>query len=420
MLNSKSKNQQIDLWVQGYSLLARFLAPFVASFLLFDKNKRKGLKERFGYWTPISQSATQEWIWLHCASVGELKGFEQLIPLLKEHFPTINILITTTTATGKERAAKMADAARLLPFDSLPYLKRSLQKINLKALIIAETELWPCLFYYACANKIPIFIINGRISDRSYKRYQYLKNLLKKLLNKTELICVGNEQAASRYKTLGAPPNKIILTGSSKYDLEDPHWRTPFKVNDLISQKRDKRIMVLGSIRPGEEQIWFPLIREFSQEWIFFVAPRHPERFTYFKENLRQYQIEFDNWSLSPKPFKKDVILVDTIGVLRDLYAIADLAFIGGTLVPIGGHDPVEALARGVPIILGPYVSNIQEICQALAESKILFQTKQTEIKSMRELLSKNYDGLAEICKQIAFAHKGASQRIFSLITERL
>jgi 3-deoxy-D-manno-octulosonic-acid transferase len=403
-----------------YESLTFILAFILAPFFLLKQRGRRRIGERFGLWRmPVS-----EVIWIHAASLGEIAGIVTVIEQLKSKFPESKILVTSTSITGLEKIRDIVDFHKLLPFDSRFFLNVALRRVKITALIISETELWPALINNIYYRKAPIYLINARISDYTIKRYAFFRYLFKHVLSQFKLIMPATVEAKKRLLLLGAQEDKIVITGNSKYDFQ-PVVYNPEELRNLKLRlfSNNQPVLVLGSIRPEEEKVWFPAIRESLSSGALFnvvVAPRHKEKFTYFANVLKDYNFKFQYWSELKNNEKAinstNVILLDTLGDLAGVYAIADLVFIGASLVDIGGHNPIEAAAYGIVICMGPSVRNVREIVSELKTNDAFIEVKTVEDaqNAIRRMLTNeaSFSIMKQNAKKVWEYNFGASEKV--------
>lgn len=363
-----------------YQLLILMAAPLVGTSFLFSPRGKVRLRERFGLGLKL---VSGDYIWVHGASLGELRGALPLIQRIKSSSPECRLLVTATTPTGFKAIdllEKSGDQGalkelniycRLLPFDHELFFSLAFRGVRISAIIIAETEIWPGLFLFARRRGIPISMVNARISDYTIASYRRVVKLMPNLFSSLATVLVADTSSLERFQSLGA--KKVRLTGNMKYDTQ-PSVKSDEQRQRLRDQLpfHEAPILILGSLRPGEELEWFKAIRQQRAAGADFgciVAPRHKEKFEYFADALRKADIAF--WRFSerttwPTDARPDVILLDTFGMLEPFYSVASLVFIGATLVDIGGHNPLEAAAYGVPIVMGPYDSTVREVTEQL------------------------------------------------------
>lgn len=377
-----------------YSLCLTFLFPL--EYFRRPKSLRSyWIKEKFGYITQPLINDVKKNLWIHAVSVGEILA---IYPLVKSLSAEYNIFLTTITDTGKAVAQKrfenLVAGVYYLPFDLQPFLKRFIETINPCALLIVETEIWPNLIDVA-SKKIPVILINGRISEKSFKRYLKAKWFFKRYLNKFSLLLVQEEKYKEYFLKLGVNEEKIIVTGNLKFDL--------------IVEKRDfpeleslpRPFVVLGSSHEPEEVTIAKIFLELDLNGTLIIVPRHPERFatvevhlrslasdkaTFFRYSDLSQKIRLSN--LIPESISKRVILLfDKMGLLGSLYGVCDVAIIGGSFIPHGGQNPLEAIYWKKPVITGPYMSNFPFVEEFWREGGILKTTEQNLGEVLKSLL---------------------------------
>ncbi len=361
-------------------LSALFLVPYYLLRGLRYGKSRRGIRERLGLYSSEQLSAIQSkrTIWVHAVSVGETRAAMTLIKQFRLKYPEFQILVTNVTETGHAVAlkAKEVDLCLFFPFDFSWAVRRALNTVNPELIIIVETELWPNFITQASQSNIPMILVNGRISDRSFPRYRCGRFLLKPILERFSAFCMQSQIDAERIAVLGAPDGRVENTGNLKFD-HDLKKVTAIQVQQQKEQYRlpqQVAIFVAGSTHAGEEKQLLDAYRQISaqidRELILILIPRHPERKreveALLKESKFQYRLRSslqkgDNL-LSPG----EVLLVDTLGEVLDFYSIADLVFVGGSLVPIGGHNLLEAALLAKPVIFGPFIQNFKEISAKL------------------------------------------------------
>ena len=339
-------------------------------------------RERLGIAAVKQPLGNRKRVWIHAASVGEIEAVRPIALGLGREFPGTEIAVTTMTTAGREAARRRipdAIAYQLAPLDS-PFAVRSfLRRLKPDVMLIAETELWPNYFFEAAKAKITIAIINGRISARSAQRYRGIRRLIGEALGHADVILAQTEDDAARYRSLGAPSERVIVTGNTKFDPGD----TAPAIRPLLAEfAASQPILIAGSTAPGEERsviaAYQELLRSFPR-LALIVAPRHLVRAGEAVAILQEVGLPFVQASELASPgqpttseTKADasILLLDTMGELRALYRRATIAFVGGSLEPgRGGQNPAEPAAFGVPVMFGPYHENQREPAQALLET---------------------------------------------------
>jgi 3-deoxy-D-manno-octulosonic-acid transferase len=362
-----------SLMYAAYCAATTCAVPLVTVGLLASARGRRRLGERFGSWRPVGEV---DW-WLHGASVGEVQGLLPFIREIRSARGSDKVFLSATSPTGLERASGTVDQARLLPLDTPLLTKRCLAKVRASRFVLSETELWPALITGVLRQGVPCHIINGRISDYTLKTYRAFRGLFAPLLNNFCSISVPDEEQRQRFLSLGIDPESLHVIGHTKYDssprLSGEDFRSRAREKFFPGIKNETPIIVLGSLRNGEEQVWFPALKSAWDSGLKFkviIAPRHAERFDYFWGEVASLGRLAARWSsgIGTQLGDYDVLLLDTFGVLEEAYAGGDLAFVGATLVDIGGHNPFEPAMYRVPVVVGPYSSVIREPVSLMRE----------------------------------------------------
>jgi 3-deoxy-D-manno-octulosonic-acid transferase len=330
---------------------------------------REGLGERLGKVPPRLQAAAGRTIWIHAVSVGEVLAVSQLVEELRRRFPQDRLVVSTTTAAG-QRLARMRfgeGSVFYFPLDLGFAIHPYLSVLQPRLIVLAETEFWPNFLRLAHTSGARIAVVNARISDRSWPGYGRFRFILKRVLQHIDLFLAQTEEDARRLSDIGAPPERVQVTGNLKFDVTVP--APPAIVGSLRSvfqQSGAGPVVVCGSTVEDEEGL---LLRAFENvlvrhtRAVMILAPRHPERFAEVAQLLDQMGLRFWRRSLwSGDPIAGGVFLVDTIGELASLYALGDVAFVGGSLVPRGGHNIIEPAQHRVPIIVGNHTENFRDI----------------------------------------------------------
>lgn len=350
--------------------------PVLAGMGLVKPKWRSTMLERFGLGGWEKSRSLNAPIWCHAASVGEFGGLVPVLKQLRELQERRDILVTVTTRTGKEQVlqSQLADACSVLPFDQPLCIRSALRTMRPRLLVISETELWPNLLLEVDRRGIPVVLINARISDYSFPRYQAIDWLLRPVLQTVAKIMTQSALDAERFVLLGADPRAVQVAGSTKYDQPpvqfSPGERESFAGGAGIDIRRP--CFVAGSVRPGEEEVvieaYLSAVTQVPGLQLV-IAPRHQERFSAVADLLAAKQIQFARRSAATAGSTAPVLLLDTIGELRKFYGLASVAFVGGTLVDIGGHNPLEPAACSVPVVVGPHTSNVRDAIDSLRKA---------------------------------------------------
>jgi 3-deoxy-D-manno-octulosonic-acid transferase len=321
---------------------------------------RKGVLKALGGTRPI---------WVHAVSVGEVMAAHPLIRELRKRYPGRKLILSTVTVTGNFTAKKRvpeADAVFYFPFDYPWVVRRVIRIISPAIVLIAETELWPNFFRELKRQGIPSALINGRISPRSYGNYLKFKVLFSKVFEQVTLFCMQSDEDAARIKDIGAPPDRVLVTGNLKFDQKITTVQTP-----PVAIAAGRKVITAGSTHRGEEAILletFTRLRKKYPDLVLIIAPRHPERFDEVCGIITNSGYECQRRTRL-KGQVRDVVLLDTIGELRAFYGACDIAFVGGSLVKVGGHNLLEPAAMKKPVIFSRYMFNFKEISEAIIEA---------------------------------------------------
>lgn len=316
-------------------------------------------------------------IWVHAVSVGEVISSELFIQSLRRRYPKAGIIFSTTTPTGQAAARqrlKGVDQFIYFPFD-LPWVTRSVvERISPALFIFLETELWPNFLRTLSKKGIPSILINGRISDRGFRRYRRVRFFLSSVLEEVSLFLMQTERDAEKIRTLGAPSDRVIRTGNMKYDQAASQGvpKEPGTLRTEIGLAPGERLMIAGSTHEGEEESVldaYRIIADAIGPMKLLIAPRHLDRLSRVEELLAQRGMTCVRKTTLDGMRNYEVVLLDTLGELDQYYALADLIFVGGSLVPIGGHNVLEVAAHRKPVFFGPYMSNFKEIADQLKGS---------------------------------------------------
>ena len=373
----------------GYSPLAVYLLYSVLLFIVliliapaywvklrFRRKERLHLRERLGWRLPVRPSGSP-FIWIHAVSVGEVLSLQSFVRELKARFPEGTIGVSTLTGSGRRMAEEKMAAADLLfyvPFDFAGCVRRVLNRMRPDLLILAESEFWPRLLREAGRRGVPVLLANGRISTASGQRMRRLRALMGIILRPVTRFLVQTDRDRFRLIDAGIEPVRIEVAGNLKCEV-----RLPLLSPEEIARGRaelgvrpEDRLLVAGSIHPGEEGLLleaFGRARASGRPVRFVLAPRHPEKFQNLEKDFASSGLLFARQSQPAPGFAWDVLILDTIGELARFYALADAAFIGGSLVPWGGQNLLEPAFYGKPIFFGPHMDNFAALAEAFVEA---------------------------------------------------
>ncbi|HLX00028.1 MAG TPA: 3-deoxy-D-manno-octulosonic acid transferase [Candidatus Acidoferrales bacterium] len=434
-----------------YSFLMA-LGALVAAPYFFIKGLRSGkylsnLSERFGKVPPELTLKSSGCIWIHAVSVGEVLAALPLAKRLKIEFPQTPLVISTTTATGQALAGKridFADGVFYFPFDWAWIVRRVIRAIKPACIIILETEIWPHFLRETRRANVPIVFANGRISDRSFRRHQRLlgalgflaRHFYKNVLANATIFLMQSETDADRVRTLGAPPERVVVTGNLKYDSPQPA-ATPLEswLASAVDRLGRRPLIVAGSVTSGEEPlvlIAFGVLQGQIRNSFLVLAPRKPERFDaaarHIEESHRKYvrrsQLRLAGDDRDALAGDESVLLLDSIGELAGLYGIADAVFIGGSLVPAGGHNLLEPAGFGKPPLFGPSMENFQEVASAFLARGAALQVDSPESLGVAwiELVedAERNRRMGETARSLVEENRGATERTIKRIISLL
>ena len=344
---------------------------------------RRGIRERLGYFTADQMALLQEKsvIWIHAVSVGETRAAIPLLRQLKESYPGHALVLSNVTETGHEIAQDLdcLDLCIFFPFDLSWVTRRALRAISPELIAIVETEIWPNFTRQANKLNIPILLVNGRLSDRSYPRYRYARYFLKPILNCFSAFCMQSQVDTERIISLGAPSRIVENTGNLKFDhvVRDLSHETVKTLKNNYGFPDDAVIVVAGSTHEGEEKILLEafehVVKTLGTKIYLILIPRHPERKKdipgIFKNISFRCRFRSELTSDSPKLTCDEVLVVDTLGEVLSFYSIAELVFVGGSFVPVGGHNLLEASLLSKAVLFGSHIHNFKEISKKLVHA---------------------------------------------------
>lgn len=415
-----------------YSLLLYLMMPLILLYLLLRSVRaadyRKRLGERFGFIQAPNRSGG---ILVHAASMGEVNAAIGLIRALQNQYPDDAFYVTTFTPTGSSRVQELLGDSCFhvyLPFDLPGAVRRFLQRLQPRLVIILETEIWPNLYAQAAENGIPLMISNARISDHSVDSYLRFHRLISETLSRVDCISAQSEQDAERLIRIGAPEARVRVTGNLKFDLHLPPSLAEQGEVLRASWGTHRTVLLAGSTHEGEDPIIlkvFKSLLETHPDSLLILVPRHPERFARSAALVRSAGLELARRSegLSCSPATQ-CFLIDTMGELMLFYAACDIAFVGGSIDPVGGHNPLEPAALGKPVIVGPYTFNFADIIKQLLQANAAIQVPNEEAleRSLRELLDDpdRRDAMGQAGISLVKTGQGAVQRTLDLVDKTL
>ncbi len=410
-----------------YNVLIFFAAPVAFLIELWrglrDPSYRERLGERFGF----GPSLPGPTIWIHAVSVGEVQAAEPLVWQLRRRHPRYQLLLTTVTPTGAARARRLfGDQVQLryIPFDLPGSVRRFFDRVRPRLAMILETELWPNLYAECGRRGVPLVLASARVSPRSVGRYRRLVPLFRQALSHGIVIAAQTETDAERFRSIGAAPERTHVTGNIKFDFQPPAGIEAQGMRWREQNAPGRPIWVAGSTHEGEEVIVLDAHRRVLERFpdaLLVLVPRHPQRFDVVRELLAKRNHNCANRSsgaaISPAT---SVMLGDTMGELMMFYAAADVAFVAGSLVPIGGHNLLEPASVGRPVLTGPHNFNSEEIAQLLIDAGAAFIVADTG------QLAQAISGLLDTAelrrvmgaagRSVLDANRGALDRLLTLV----
>lgn len=408
-----------------YTVLITLLLPLIVIRLFIKARKLPAYGQRIGERFAINDlPILNNCIWIHAVSVGETMAATPMIKALQTKYPNTQILVTTTTPTGSAQLTNtFGDSIyhTYLPYDLPILLQRFLIKVKAKCLLIMETELWPNTIIEV-SKQCPVALINARLSQESFKGYQKLGHTLSHILNHLTAIAASDNESAKRLKQLGF--NKPISTsGNIKFD--------DIKLTEKPSFADNKTVFIAGSTHDGEERLLLDIYNNLHAQHpnlCLALAPRHPERFDVVEQLIQQYQLSYEKTSqIQQRSTIKDttqVILIDEMGVLKGWYRQSDLAFIGGSLVPIGGHNMIEAMASQIPVVIGHHTHNFKSIITDLEHSNgVAIVSSQDELSAyISRYLAQPQQFEAQVNNATHYlqSSQGALDKILNLIDHQI
>jgi 3-deoxy-D-manno-octulosonic-acid transferase len=404
-----------------------FLAPIFFAVMWFrglrDARYRQDFAERFGN----GEAMPERSIWVHAASVGEVNAAAVLVRTLYDRYPGVPLVVTTLSLTGKERArALLGDRAsiRYMPLDLPGSVARFFDRVKPRIAVIFETELWPNLYHECGRRRVPLVLASARLSPRSMIRYRRFMSLFSEVLSNRVTIAAQGASDAERFRSLGADPERTHVTGNLKFDFAVPANVKTHGVELRERYAAGRPVWVAGSTHAGEEAIVLEAHRDVRKRHpgaILVLVPRHPPRFNEVASWLEKQNVRFIRHSQpSARTPDLEVVLVDTLGELLDFYAMGDVAFVGGTLVEVGGHNLLEPAALGVPVLAGPHNFNGADIAKILVErgAALIVNDAQELAARVSVLLSSPTDRarIGALGRECVEDNRGALDKLLGLI----
>jgi 3-deoxy-D-manno-octulosonic-acid transferase len=424
-----------------YSVLTFCAFLLVSPYFLYQAIRYKkyigSLRQRLGYLPFAFNVDGEESIWIHAVSVGEALAARALLAELRARYPRLRLFLSTTTIAGQQvarRDLKQVDGVFYFPFDWAFIVRRTLRIVKPRLFVMMETEIWPNLLRLSQERGIKTIMINGRISKRSYPRYRLIRPFFRRVLADVDRFCMQSDESAHRLIELGADPSRVSVTGSLKFDsLQIPapssHARPRDRVLRFFRMSPGRVVVMAGSTSKGEEGAVlraFARIKVVIPGAIAILAPRQPERFAEVERlacdagfaTLRRSNLPIDG-----EP-RADVVVLDSMGELSQLYQLATAVFVGGSLVDHGGHNILEPAVFGRPIVFGPHMDNFREIAETFVTNGAAVQV-QSERELEEILLTLVSDPvrqarLGAAARALVEANRGAKERTLAVIGDLL
>ena len=364
-----------------YFIYIIIITPYYLFKFLTSRYHRQGLLERFGFVKFSDYDRQKRCIWLHAASVGEINASEALIKNLRELYPDYGFVISTLTPSAQKLVKEKYPQIKsfFFPIDLSLIIRKVLKQINPALIILIEQELWLNLIRISASKRIPIILLNGRITKHSARRYLFIKPVISRIWNKISCFCVQNKEYFEHFKMLGVKSDKIRITGNMKYDLLDKSFQTKeVSYREIFGFNKIDSVIIGGSTHHPEEEILLEVYSKLKQDinnLRLIIAPRHPFRFDDVEKIIRVKGFEclrrskISTGSISGN-VNSAVVLLDTLGELSKVYSIADVVFVGGSMISRGGQSILEPASLGKPVVFGADMSNFQEMADLLIKEK--------------------------------------------------
>jgi 3-deoxy-D-manno-octulosonic-acid transferase len=420
-----------------YSLLLACAALLSLPWWVFQMLRlgkyRASLLERLGFVPERLKDAKPGCIWVHAVSVGEVLAVSRLVAELQQDQPDRQVFVSTTTATGQNLARQRFGENRVffMPLDFGFAVRSYLKALKPRVLILAETEFWPNLLHLAGKQGTTLAIVNARISDRSFPRYRRFRWFFGRVLANVDLFLAQTAEDAARLRAIGAATERVQVSGNLKFDIR-PSERSSLVTGLRTAISKDSPVIVCGSTAEGEEEPLLAAFKAVQQRFpaaIMVLAPRHPERFEKVAAMVSSAAssagfalLRRSSWS-PPQPVRSGIFLLDSVGELAAVYELADIAFVGGSLVPTGGHNILEPAQNGAAIVVGPHTFNFREIVSIFEQGDaIRVVTAATLSSQLLALLQQPEDrkGLGRRAKDLFSQHAGATRRTLDALAPLL
>lgn len=406
---------------QIYSFLLYLLTPYLFLRLWWKGREISAYRERIRERFALNKTPPEHVdVWVHAVSLGEVIAITPLIDVLLEK--QWKIVMTTMTPTGAQRVQQRFGEKvihQYVPYDLPWVVRRFYKQIKPKVAVFVETELWPNLGYYAQQYKVPLFLVNARLSERSYQGYKRVKFLFKPLLQRFDAILAQSDDDAKRFAALGAEPATLNVFGNMKFDLQTQNINREM-FNELKTKwGKERLVLIIASTHENEEELILSRLKVLQSKIpniVLLIAPRHPERFQKVYQQCLAMGFNTGLRSNSQTLMtNNDVVVLDSLGELLGFYQISDYAFVGGSFVPVGGHNVLEPIAMNVPVFSGPHMHNFKTICRDLIEAQAIEIVANAD-ELIERIINLHSDSesrtrLTHNAKQVLNANKGSVSR---------
>lgn len=429
----------MSYWIYNFFLTLFFVVtlPILPLILLLGSRFREGFSQRLGFYPRGDRESMQgsRPIWIHAVSVGEVLSARRLAGQLKERFPQRKILLSTFTSTGSKIARQTVAAADVfifLPLDHPWIVRRALTLFDPSLLIILETEIWPNFLRLAHRRGIPTLLLSGRLSPRAFRHYFFFRLFFSRVVRQFTAVGMQSEDDADRMIHLGVDPQKIWITGNLKrvsWGEGGAAGSGTERVDLALGSKGERQVLVVGSTHRGEEEILldvFLFLKSRFPALLMVLAPRHPERFYEVERLLKKRRVRYEKKSQMNGRERglPDVIFLDTLGDLPAFYSVADVAFVGGSLVDAGGHNLMEPARFRKAILFGPYMTNFSEIVEEMKRKGGGIEVKGREdlIREISGLLTDRTKAgrIGEVAYSVVERDRGVADRSMDLLSRYL
>jgi 3-deoxy-D-manno-octulosonic-acid transferase len=410
----------LPLPIYGCLWLAHRALPFL----------RPAIGERLGFGAPPGGKG--EVIWLHGSSVGEMSSIGPVVSEIRRRMPDSRIVVTTMTAAGRKRAARELDGASvmLVPLDFLPAVRRFVRALRPAVLIVGETEIWPNLVTEARKAGASVVLVNGRISGRSFPRYRLVRTAIGHVLRSFDLLLMRSEVDAERIKKVGAPAERVKVAGNTKVDiLRKPlSGEARLRLRERLGIESSRLVISLGSARTGETEILLDAVQSAfpGPRPLLVIAPRHVNNASQIEEachmrGLSSVTLTAEHPDRRAAP-GTDVVIIGRMGLLLDVYAISDIAVVGGTFKPLGGHNPLEPASQGTVTVVGPHIQNIADDIEYLRSRGVAVVTDEVGLGGVLGDLAADATGRKETAAravEVVRNRKGVAGRCVDMMVQR-